>query len=146
MLTQQQQDTLLKEVLAAFKSQKGISFDYNEFQISVGKPNDRSMCSLNITSDRRDDNFRIKLYIIDFKNFTTIGNFVFTQEENYSTGLNDEVFICDCSLDKNEYRGFYFYLLSPKFTSDVMTAVNNLGMEDSGCILLENGSKILMEG
>lgn len=146
MLTDVQKSSILKDALAAFKAQKGLNFNFQDFDIKIGKPNNSSMCSLNITSNRRDDNFKIKLYVKGFNNFSSIGSYYLTQEENYSNGLNDEVFIADCTLDKVEYRAFYGYLLSPKFTADVVNNSNKLMKEDGGHLLLENGFKILMEG
>lgn len=145
MLTELQKLELIKLALETFKQQRNISFNPTDFDLYIDKPSESTMCSIYIFSKRADDNFRIKLYVVDFNMFTTIGNYTFTQEQNFSTGSNDEIHIANCTMDKNMFKSFRSYLMSPQFTTDVVTATHRFIREDgSGFIQRENGTDLLV--
>lgn len=141
MLTEVQKSSLLRDVLYTFKLQNGLNFNPNDFDVYIDKPNEVSLCSIYIYSKRQDDNFKIKLYITGFSVFTTVDRFVLTQEQNYSTGLNDEIQVANCSLSKAEFRTFEMYLYSAQFMNDIVIATDRIQEEDgSGFFLLEDGT------
>lgn len=145
MITEAQKLSLITAALMTFKMQKGLSFNPANFDLYVDKPNNSSLCSIYIYSKRQDDNFKLKLYVTSFSVFTNIENFFFTQEENYSTGLNDEIHVSNCTLSKSEFRSFEMYLYSRQFQDDIITATDNIKKEDnSGFFLLENGQGYLI--
>lgn len=141
MLTEVQKSSLLRDVLYTFKLQNGLNFNPNDFDLYIDKPNENSLCSIYIFSKRQDDNFRIKLYVTGFSTFTTVDRFVLTQEQNYSTGANDEIQVSNCSLSKAEFRTFEMYLYSADFMNDIVNATDRFQSEDSsGFFILEDGS------
>jgi hypothetical protein len=145
MLTDAQKLLIITLALQSFKNQKGLTFNPSEFELIVGSPNNVSLCSIYIVSKRTNDNFRIKLYIKEFGIFSNVDNFVLTQEENYGPGHNDEVHLANCTLDKKEFVGFYRYLTSQQFITDVMTATHRIVLEDnSGFIALETSPGLLV--
>ena len=146
MLTEIQKSSLIREALMTFKLQRGLSFNVNDFDLNIDKPNERSLCSIYIYSKRADDNFKIKLYVTGFSVFTSIENYVLTQEQGYSPGLNDEIQVANCTLNKQEYRTFELYLYSSQFTTDVISATDRIQLEDgSGYFLMENTGYLLQE-
>jgi hypothetical protein len=146
MLTDIQKTSLLREVLLNFKLQKGLNFNAADFDLHVDKPNQFSLCSIYIYSKRADDNFKIKLYVTGFNNFTSVQNFVLTQEQGYSTGLNDEIHVANCLLNRTEYRSFELYLYSAQFLTDIVNATDRIRLEDgSGYILMENSGYLNLE-
>jgi len=147
MLTGEQTKEILTQVFNSFRLQKGLEFNPDDFDIIVDKPNFTSMCSLRINSKRKDDQFRIKLYVKNFTNYTSLTSFILLQEQSYATGGNDEVFVADCSLNKNTFASFYRYLLSPQFYQDIAQSTDNILLEDgSGSLLNEQGNgKLILE-
>jgi hypothetical protein len=141
MLTEIQKNIILKDAFFAFKNQYGITFNPVDFDLRVDKPAQGGLCSIYIYSKRQDDNFKIKLYITNFSSFTSVGQFVLTQEQNYSTGSNDEVQLANCVLSKLDFKTFEIYLYSNDFLNEVVNEVDKIKLEDnSGFFLLENNS------
>ena len=132
-------------VLEAFKFQKGIEFDPSQFELAFTKPNTESYCGIYVTSKRADDHFRIKLYVKTFGNFDVVDNFYLTQEQNYGSGPDDEIHIANCSLSKASYPELYRYVLSPAFTTDVITATHRISTGDGGFIKVDANSFLIFQ-
>ena len=146
MLTEIQKQTIITMALTAFKAQKGIILNPADFELYIDKPNTTSLCSLYLNTKRTDDHFRIKLYVTEFVIFSNVENFRLTQEQNYSTGYNDEVHVANIKLDKSEFRSFQQYLLSNQFIQDTITSTDRIMSEDgSGYVLAESNGYILAE-
>jgi hypothetical protein len=144
MITDQQKLSIVTTALFSFRMQYGIDFNPADFDIIIDKPNISSLCSMYIVSKRTDDNFKIKLYVKGISNYTSVTNYRLIQEENYSTGLDDEVQLAEITLDKTEFRSFYSYLLSAQFVADVIQSTNFIISEDGlGKILLESSDKLI---
>lgn len=118
-----------------------------DYQIRVDKPNSKSLCSLIITSNRTDDNFRMKLYVMSFNNFTLVDRFILTQEQGYGPGKNDEVFVADCQLNRVEYMDFYRYLMSSQFQQDVIDDQDLIHSESEAdtVFIAEDGTRLALE-
>jgi hypothetical protein len=145
MITEAQKLSLITAALLTFKIQKGLNFNPVNFDMYIDKPNNNSLCSIYIHSKRQDDSFRLKLYVTNFSTFTNIDGYFFTQEENYSTGNNDEIHVSNCTLSKTEFRSFEMYLYSQQFQQDILLASDNIQKEDNtGFFLLENGQGYLV--
>jgi hypothetical protein len=124
----------------------GLPLNPDQFSLRVDRPNDTSYCSIYITSNRKDDNFRLKLYVKKFIAFTQIEPFILTQEVNYGPGGKDEIFVADCSMSKTDYFDFYKYLLSPQFAEDVLDDDDTITSENGeDKFVAEDGSRFVFE-
>ena len=146
MLTEQQKTAILQAALTAFRLQRGITFNVADFDLIIDKPAQNSFCSFYVVSKRTDDHLRLKLYVNNFSKFTNVESFRLIQEQNYSSGANDEVQLANMTLDVTEFRSFQQYLLSDQFRQDVITATDRIQLEDgTGFVLTESTAQVNLE-
>lgn len=129
----------IKELtLEAFRVQRGMRFNPEDFDIMVDKPDWKSMASLIIYTKRQDDYFRIKLYVTGFSNYNLIERFKLMSEQNYPPGPHDEVQVAYAVLDKIIFKHFTKYIYSREFKEEVLNATHRLLLEEGdGFVLTE---------
>lgn len=137
-LTTAQQVELLKLVTDALREQKGLIYGYNELNISVRKPNATSICSFVFNSTRTDDNFKVKLYLRGFGNYSVVENFVTLQDQSYRPGYRDEFLIADVTLEDAYFMSFKRYVVSEVFQAEVVDFDYAIKLESGGDLITEN--------
>lgn len=129
---------LLEVALEAFRIQRKMKFNPEDFDISIEKPDWRSKVALVLYTKRQDDHFRIKLYVTGFSNYTFIDRYKLMSEQNFPPGPQDEVQVAYAVLDKNGFKGLAKYLYSNQFKEEVLNASFKLLLEEGdGFVLTE---------
>lgn len=145
-LTTAQQVELLKLVTDALKEQKGLIYRYDELNVLVRKPNATSMCSFVFHSTRTDDNFKVKLYLRGFGNYSVVENFTVGQESSYMPGYRDEVLIADVTLEEAYFMSFKRYVVSEVFQAEVVDFDYSIKLETGGNLLNEDALVLGSDG
>lgn len=146
MLDSTQKQTVIQLALEAIRLQKGLVFAHTDFDLYLDKPNTSSIASIYIFSKITNDNFKIRLYLTEFSNYSGVGTIIGTVEENYSHGLNGNIYIAECKLERESFRSFYHYLKSPEYLADIVTPLNKILLEDgTGAMLVEQGIGYLIQ-
>jgi hypothetical protein len=141
MLTEKQKSLILDIAISSMKYQKNVNLKKEDLDVTVREGNEKAACSLLIFSKSARDQFRMKLYVTGLSSQTNTGVLAFTQSENFSTGLSDEMFVTDVVLERDVFHKFYSHATSPQFAIDSQKEVGMLKQTDGGGFILSHVGK-----